>query len=243
MVDNTTNTTPGTTPTPAKAKRKPAGIISQQILDDIALATKCHREATKSGIASALADGDWTLAEQTALGESVLKCNGLTDRIAPAKTFKKKRTKEEEAARASLLQALAVFQKGAKRNYPEPGAPERADFAVGLETDPSNESTSELMRICRAVLKLFPPTGTAVLKGVKAQHITALGDLIEQYENADFAQADAAGNTADLIKQLETEVKTKLNPARRDLQLAVDQIWFKGMQPNPEAIRRAFGLE
>ena len=89
---------------------------------------------------------------------------------------------------------------------------------VGIEsgfiwhtTDPRNESTPELVRICDTVIKLFPPIGSAVLKGVKAGHINALGALLEQYKNADFAQADVGGNITELITRLETEVKTELN--------------------------------
>ncbi|MFN0079697.1 MAG: hypothetical protein ACKVY0_24805 [Prosthecobacter sp.] len=234
-------------PTPApepasngKAKRAKAGFISQSLVDAIDLADDCHLEAAKPEVAAKLAERDWSAADQTKLGEHLVKADDLQNDIAEARAGKGTRTQEESEAREKLLTALDPILKGARRTFASDDA-QRAAFGIGHNL--SNAITGEVLRhaeYARDQLTGTPPK--IVLKGVIATEITAIATLADKYKNADWAQAQAQQTASALLQDLRTLVETKINPARRELQLTADMAYPHRVETNA-AQRKAFGLQ
>ncbi len=236
MSDSPTTTTP--TPKPPRAK---AGIIDQDLENAIDLAGNCAREAAKEEIAPLLAAREWLAADQTALTTSKARCDELVGQIIATRTGKRTRTKEEEAARRELLTALDPVLKGARRTYAD-GSAERKAYGIGA--DLPNQSAADLLTHAKyADSQLSPGDNGAApkdkLKGVTAAEIAG---LVQAYQNADWAQADAQKSAAQLLALLKKEITETLAPLTRDLQGAADQA-YTHRDPANAAQRKAFGLQ
>lgn len=235
---------PTTTNPPAKPSRAKPGFIDRELQDAITLATDLHRQAGKADNAPALTLREWDAAEQSRLGASLVRCDQLLDRLRVARAGKGARTKDEEAARRQLLEALDPILKGARRTFPE-DSPERAAYGIGEAL--STRSTVDLLRIAGyAFHQLISDTGyappKAVLKGVLTNEIVIVGALHGRYRQADWAQEDMEQSAAQILAELRHEVEDVLNPKRRDLQGAADQAWTH-RNPVNAAQRKAFGLQ
>ncbi len=173
---------------------------------------------------AALADRDWTNQKQSTLRSAVGHALHLTGLLFGARGKKKTRTREEEAARLALDTILI----GARRTFPEPGDPNLALLGVGQNFT----STTLLYRpAVDTYTRLTPQPSSAAeftLLGVKPAEITALQNLGNQYREADFAQTTA-------------QLRTTINPLRRELQFAADQEWSWRIKQN-RTKRLAFGI-
>lgn len=235
---------PAPTNPPAKPTRAKPGFIDRELQDAITLATDLHRKAEKAENVPILAQRAWDAAEQSRLGASLVRCDQLIDRLRVARTGKGARTKDEEAARKQLLEALDPILKGARRTFPE-DSPERTAYGIG--EDLVNRSTVDLLRIAKyAFNQLISDTGyaapKAVLKGVLTNEIVIVGALHGRYRQADWAQEDQEQNAEQILAELRHEVEDVLNLKRRDLQGAADQAWTHRNKLNA-AQRKAFGLQ
>ena len=228
---------------PAKKKRATPHDISRETEDDIALADQCAQAAAPIGIMALLTPRGWTDQEQSRLRGAVEQANTLVRQLRGLRSAKKTRTREEETARTELLTALDPILAGAKRTYPGDGDPNRALFGVGQNL--VNESTSRLYRLTGETHQRLTATGNKppefTLKGVTPAEIAALAALTKKYKDADFAQATALLNAADVLDQLNTHVTDIMNPLRRDLQLTADQQWSYRNKDN-RAKRLAFAI-
>ena len=232
-----------TNPTPKPSRAKPA-LIDRELQDALTLAGNCHRVATKAENATLLAQRAWGVTEQSQLDVSLRRCDDLIDRLRVARTGKGSRTKDEEAARKNLLEALDPILKGARRTFPE-DSPERAAYGIGEAL--STRSTDDLLGVAKYAFKqLMSQTGyappKAVLKGVIFNEIVIVGSLHRRYREADWAQGDQQKSAEQLLAALRHEVETVLNSRRRDLQGAADQAWTH-RDPVNAAQRKAFGLQ
>jgi len=238
---------PDTTPKPAvepKKTRAPRGFISQALEDAIELAGKCAHEAADADMAATLAAREWTAADLTALNTSLTKCGDLVLQIKDARTGKDSATDEEEDAHEELLHALDPILKGAKRTYPD-GSAERAAYGIGQSLP--NKSAADLLTYAKYASDQLSPGagGTAPkdkLKGVTAAEIAAIATLVQNYKDADWAQADAQKSASELLALLKKEIAETLQPLTRDLQGAADQA-FTHRNPANAAQRKAFGLQ
>lgn len=235
---------PATTNPPAKPTRAKPGFIDRELQDAITLATELRRQAEKAENVEPLAQREWDAAELSRLGASLERCDQLIDRLRVARTGKGARTKEEEAARRQLLEALDPILKGARRTFAE-DSPDRAAYGIGETL--ANRSTVDLLRIAKyAFNQLISDTGYAPpkarLKGVQTNEIVIVGALHGRYRQADWAQEDHEQNAEQILAELRHEVEDVLNPKRRDLQGAADQAWTHRNKLNA-AQRKAFGLQ
>lgn len=247
MITPDPNTAPSdpTKPKKATAPRKKPDIIDATHREAVTVAKDCHRQASNSGIASALLERKWTPAKHTALGTSILKCDDLIGRIQNAVPDKETMTEEEVAARADVFSVLAPIQKAAKLVFTTRGEAQRKKFGVG--TGINKQPTPDLIITITAIYDLIKPgpsnsAPAQELDTLLPAEIEALHTAIETYKNKDFAQKDAQGLIARLKQELETEITTVLNKSRRDLQGRADLAFPHNRQPNPAEILRAFYL-
>jgi hypothetical protein len=247
MITPDPNTAP-TEPTAPKenaAPRKKPDIIDSRHREALKVATDCHRQASNSGIASAVAERKWTPQKHAALGTSILKCERLIQRIQNAIPDKETMTEEEAAARTDLFAVLAPVQKAAKLVFTTRGEAQRKKFGIGI--DINNQKTPDLINTLTAIYDLIKPgpsnsAPAQELDTLLPAEIEALHAAIEKYEDKDFAQQDAAALIVRLKEELDTEITTVLNKSRRDLQGRADLAFPHDRQPSPTEIRRAFHL-
>ena len=228
----------------AKPRKKP-DIIDATHREAVRVAVDCHRQATLSGIANTLLERKWTLAKHAALGTSVLKCESLMQRIQNAVPDKETMTEGEVIARDEVFTKLEPIQKATKLTHTTRGAAQRKKFGVGI--DINKQPTPDLIITVTAMYDLLKPgpnntPAQEELDGLLPAEIEALHTTIKKYKDQDFAQKDAEGLIARLKQELDTEIKTVLNKARRDLQGRADLAFPHDRQPNPAEIRRAFHL-
>jgi hypothetical protein len=247
MPDEPATTSPQTPQPPARKPRAKRTEISRDTLDAIDLADKCSHAATEDDNMTFLLKRDWTAEEQATLLVGVVSDNKLVREIKVARTVRKTLTQEESDARKELLGALDPILAGAKRSFSD-GAAERALFGVGGSI--GSNTTAQLYRLALDTHKYLTPGETEsgeatpakyTLKGVLPEEITKLGELGKKYKNADFAQANALLDAAQLLDLLNQHVNEVLNPLRRELQLAAEQAW-PYREPTNRSKRMAFGL-
>lgn len=247
MPDEPSTTPPKPPQPPARKPRAKRTEISRDILGDIDRADKCSRAAAEDDNMTFLLRRDWTAEEQATLLAGVTSDNKLVRDIKIARTVRKVLTLSESDARKELLSALDPVLAGAKRAFPD-GSAERALFGVGGAT--GSATTAQLYRLALDTHKNLTPgqtdTGTPApaaytLKGVLPEEITRLGELGQNYKDADFAQSNALLDAAQLLDLLNQHVNETLNPLRRELQLAAEQAW-PYREPTNRAKRMAFGL-
>lgn len=233
------------TPTPPSdvpKARAPRGEVNSGILREIDLASQCARAAAEDDYQPTLLQRQWTAANQTSLTAAATHASDLVRDIKAARAGKKTRTREEETARAELIASLDPILAGAKRTFAE-GSGERDLFGVG--GDIAKATTARLYRLATDTFQNLTPTGSDpakyTIRGVLPAEITRLGDLGQQYKNADFAQADAILDAAELLDQLTQHMAGILNPLRRELQFAAEQAW-PSREPMNRSKRLAFGL-
>lgn len=228
---------------PAKKKRAAPQIISRGTIADIELAEACVNAAAQPGLMALLAGREWTESDQSTLRAAVQRARDLIGEITTSRSKKQRRTKEEEAARESLLAALDPVTTCAKRTFPGDDQPERRLFGVGIHL--TNSSTPLLYNLTVNIhTRLIPRANQQpefTLKGLKPAEIAALGTLAELYNNADFVQSTATQSAGDLLLTLNKHLRESLNPLRRELQLAADTEW-PWRNPANANQRKAFGI-
>ena len=228
----------------AKPRKKP-DIIDADHRADLKVAADCHHQASISPHSNALLERKWTALKHQALGDSIDKSEILIQRIQNAVPDKETMTEEEVAARAVVFKVLAPIQKAAKLVFDTRGEAQRKKFGVGININ--KQPTPDLIITIAAIYDLIKPgpSNSAPVQGLDTllpSEIEALHTAIETYKGKDFAQKDAAGLIARLKQELDTEINTVLNKARRDLQGRADLAFPHDRQPNPVEIRRAFHL-
>ncbi len=238
------NEQPTLTPTPKaikKARAKP-GDASRETIADIALADICAGSTKVDNNMVALRDRDWGDADQTTYFIAPEEAKKLVRDVRNARAGKRSRGQEEKTAFTELLISLDPILAGAKRTFPE-GAGERALFGVGENI--ANYTIARLYQLAVDTAKNLTPEGATPaaysLKGVKPEEIASITNLSEKYKDADFAQASALLDAAELLDLLNEHMDKTLNPHRRELQLAAEQAWPYRIATN-RTKRMAFGL-
>ena len=210
---------PSPQPGPGKKKRKSPGIIAQDTLDAIAVATDCFRTADEDpNILAALTDREWT--GQADLGQSIARCGSLINEITGKRSARTARTADELAARQQLIVALNPIIIAARDKYPK-GSSERSSYGLGEDLD--SAGTADLLALANYAFTQLtgtPPPDT--LPGLKPDEITLLGTLYSQYKDADWAQSKAQRTAEQALNQLHIEVDGTLTPLRHKFQNKAD---------------------
>ncbi|MFN0079997.1 MAG: hypothetical protein ACKVY0_26320 [Prosthecobacter sp.] len=232
-----------TPPTPEqpgsdKPQRAKPGFISKDLLDAIDLAEQCQREAAKDDTAPALAERDWTPADQTTFTGHIQAAHKLEQDIHQARAGKGSQSDEETAAKKELQHALDPILKGARFTFPDDEA-QRTAFGKGI----ANASGADLHRYATYASQQLTGTPPKIkLRGVIAAEIQAVADLAAKYKDADWAHTQAKGDASELLAKLRALVEGDLQTERRNLQHAADLAWTH-RDPVNAVQRKAFGLQ
>lgn len=243
MSDTTTATTPATT-TPAPAPKTPRGDTNQQILDELANAKTVAAAAVDPANATRLADVELDAALPGKITALADKITGDLAKLKTSRVAKKTATKQETAARDSLLAVLQPIQTAAKRKFNGDVTTEREAYYIG--TALSAQALDDVLIAARNVLaRLTPGANNAppqdALPGIKADGaIKDLADKIAEYQGEDAAQGEQQKKSGGTLEAIWADV-TVLAGYRREVQLAADQAW-PWRNPGVATLRKSFLL-
>lgn len=234
--------TPTPPPKPARKYRAKPADVNRDTIADIALAEICAGSTKADDNMVALRERDWGDAEQATFLTALDQAKRLVRDVRKARASKRSRGHEEIAVFTELLVSLDPILAGAKRTFPE-GSGERALFGVGENI--VNYTIGRLYQLAVDTAKNLTAEGNTpaayTLKGVKPDEIAKISNLCQKYKDADFAQANALLDAAELLDILNEYMDKTLNPHRRELQLAAEQAWPYRI-PTNRTKRMAFGL-
>lgn len=237
-----TATAPTPTPAPAPKAKAPRGDTNQQILDELANAKKVAAAAVDPANTTRLADVDLDVTLPPKMTALVEKITSDLAKLKTTRVAKKSATKQEEAARNSLLAVLQPIQIAAKRKFNGDGAAQRDAYYIGNGL--GAQSLDDVLIAARNVLaRLTPGPNNAppqdVLPGIKATGaIKDLADKIAEYAGEDTEQGEQKKKSGGTLEAIWADVTT-LAGYRREVQLAADQAW-PWRNPGVATIRKSF---
>lgn len=190
MSDTATTTAP--TPTPAPKTKTPRGDTNQEILDELANSKKVAAAAVDPTNAAQLSDVELDATLPPKMTALVEKITSDLAKLKTTRVAKKSATKQEEAARNSLLAVLQPIQIAAKRKFNGDGAAQRDAYYIGDGL--GTQSLDDVLIAARNVLARLTPGENNeppqdVLPGIKAGGaIKDLADKIAEYAGNDTEQ-------------------------------------------------------
>jgi hypothetical protein len=165
-------------------------------------------------------------------------------KIRAARTGGKTLTKEQTAAKESILAVLAPIQTAAKRKYSEDDEEHRENYYIGDTL--ASQGPDDIVIAAEAVLDLLTPGDNGeppedTLLGIKPdKQIKALADAIAAVGGTGAAQGNQKSDASALLEKVELAI-AQLAKLRRQVQLAADQAWPWRTQ-GVKSIRKAFLL-
>ncbi len=227
--------TPPPTPGPVVKKQK-RGVINQADAKDLNESEQVVTAAQDTAHAAPLATRGITSTMVTTLGADVVQCRKDAAKAAQADFYAQKKTKQEAAAKTTLLGAFRYFQNAAKLKFAnDPDTQQQ--FFIG--EDLAGASRPTLETYCAGLIeKLAAEPMTD--RGVTAAEITAFPGQLEAWQDADTDQTNAQKAAADLRKDVDTLLGT-IKTRRTEIRLAVNLQW-PHTDPANGPTRKAFGL-